>query len=88
MDEFAPILDEMREYLMVDGGLPERAEVVDVTPAGHATRRYGVRLDYGWCEELVECGYLRYANFLASAIIRELGIPGSLMQGTPETVGG
>jgi hypothetical protein len=74
--------DLVRSLLTVDGGLPEAVSVVDVTPDGNATRVYAVRLDYGWCEEIVDAGYLRHANAVAVAFGECLGVaPDLIMDG-------
>ena len=74
--------DLVRSLLAVDGSAPEAISVVDVTPEGHATRVYAVRLDYGWCEALVDAGYLNHANAVAVAFGECLGVkPDLIMDG-------
>lgn len=64
------------DRFLLDGGIPERIIVREVTPEGHATRLFAVVADHGWAERIVagDC-YLRDANDLAFAIGELLDIP-------------
>jgi hypothetical protein len=57
------------DRFLLDGGLPERIVVRDVTPEGHATPLFAVVADHGWAERILagDC-YLKDANDLAYAI--------------------
>lgn len=64
------------DRFLLDGSLPEKLVVREVTPEGNATRLYAVVADYGWAERIL-CGdcYLRDANDLAWAVGDVLDIP-------------
>jgi len=57
------------DRFLLDGRLPERIIVREVTPDGHATRLYAVVADHGWAERILagDC-YLQDANDLAYAV--------------------
>ncbi len=64
------------DRFLLDGGLPDRIIVREVTPEGHATRIYVVVADHGWAERIVASGcYMRDANDIAYAIGELLDIP-------------
>lgn len=61
---------------LLDGSLPERIIVRDITPEDHATRICAVVADYGWAETILagDC-YDHTANDLAWAVGEALDIP-------------
>lgn len=70
------------DRFLLDGGLPERMVVREVTPEGHATRLFAVVADHGWAERILagDC-YRRDANDVAVAIGEYLDIPVELDEG-------
>jgi hypothetical protein len=64
------------DRFLLDGGLPERILVRDVTPEDHATKVFAVVADHGWAERILASGcYQRDANDLAFAVGELLDIP-------------
>lgn len=64
------------DRFLLDGSLPERIVLRDVTPENHATRLYAVLADHGWAERILagDC-YRQDANDLAYAVGELLDIP-------------
>ena len=64
------------DRFLLDGSLPDRILVHDVTPDGHATPLFAVVADHGWASRILagDC-YLRDANDLAYAVGELLDIP-------------
>ncbi len=64
------------DRFLLDGEIPDRIVVREVTPEGHATPIYVVVADHGWAERILASGcYLRDANDLAFAVGEMLDIP-------------
>lgn len=64
------------DRFLLDGGLPDRIVVRDVTPEDHATQVFVVVADHGWAERILASGcYGRDANDIAFAVGELLDIP-------------
>ena len=64
------------DRFLLDGGLPEKIVVREVTPDEHATRIFVVVADHGWAERILASGcYQRDANDLAYAVGELLDVP-------------
>lgn len=64
------------DRFLLDGDVPERIVVREITPDEHATRIFAVVAEYGWAEVILagDC-YQNIANDLAVAVGEFLDVP-------------
>lgn len=67
---------EIRAPFTLNGSLPQRIVVGEVTPEGHATRLFAVVADHGWAERILASNcYAHDARDIAAAVGKFLDVP-------------
>jgi hypothetical protein len=65
--------DDIAREALLNGETAKRLLIRESTPAGHATKRYSIILDQGWCERGIASGmYDHDAKGIAHALAHTL----------------